>query len=154
MRPLAPHFERIWYLVTAMAILASLPIEIFWSGYAAVATYIVWAGLILFAGVEYAASDTRLQGYYTGFFWYKISSDGFRWLCGLWLAAVVAWRLPHPFNWILGGGLAAWLPMHYAVRRFEDRLAQSIRKNRIAAAWIFAWGMLALLAWLADRLYL
>lgn len=139
MRPLAPKFEKVWYLITATGIVSSLPLEWWFPGWANAAMWAVIIGNIVFLAVEYVAGDTHLEGYYTGFFWFKISSDKFRWLCGLWLALLDLWRLPHPINWVVGLFLFAWLPMHYAVKRFEKRFEIQIRQSTIQKVFIVLW---------------
>lgn len=128
MRKPASHFDKIWWLVTALAVAGTLPLQIIWPAYSTIAMWIVIVGLGIFAVAEFLGTDAQREytGYYTGWWYFKVRNDKVRWAAGVWLAFVVLLRLPSPWSYIFGIGLFAWLPMHYATTKFEKRFAASL----------------------------
>ena len=126
------HFAFIWYCVLAGASSASLPLDWFWWGHfwTVPAQRIAWAAFFMFLGAEWSAPGVKdgYDGTMTAWTYSKIHERFWRVLFGVWLAALIGWRIT---PW-LGGLFVLWLPLHYYRSGFKgpiDRFVQWLGKK-------------------------
>lgn len=136
------HFSRVWALLTLLAVLITLPLELVGAHWwPRLAGQVAALGFTAFAAAEYVAGGVRhgTSGYYTQWWYFRVRTSYLRFALGTWLAWLLWWRLPEPFGLVIGLGLWAWLPCHLTLPQFENRWLRSIRSNMAARFFLYGW---------------
>lgn len=112
-KPVERHFSFIWYMTVVEAVVASLPLELFWWGrwWLAPARGVALFALGQFWGAEFSAQGVKdgYAGTMTAWTYSRIGDRPWRVAFGVWLSVLIGWRIA---PW-LGVLFLAWLPLHY-----------------------------------------
>lgn len=128
-------FSKVWYSTYALAVILTIPLEFLWPVWSVIAAVLVVIPVVGFAIAETIAVVNEKRGdTKTEFTHYRVKHPMVRYLIGVWMGALVYYRVPGTIGEVLGIGLLIWLPLHFAIwgieKKIWNKLTSIFRKNK------------------------